>query len=118
MLEVGSRFIKINNVNMLNKLTKSPTINRSITKKVIELHNSGYVFDFLIADSLEIICLQDNRYFLFENVLIKIVDQGYDLLSRSYKYIHTIETYCGDKGLLLNDAIYTSGFTNNQIILL
>jgi len=93
---------------MIESITvKAPRINGSITKKIIDLHNVGYVFDFLILDQQEVICLQDNGHFPKENVLVKVMGQGYDLFSHSFKYIHTIETSCGKRGLLLADQVYT-----------
>jgi hypothetical protein len=92
---------------MIETITqKAPKINGSITKKIIDLHNIGYVFDFLILDQQEVICLQDNRHFSKENVLVKVMGQGYDLFSHSFKYIHTIETNCGKRGLLLADRVH------------
>ncbi|WP_142530143.1 hypothetical protein [Pedobacter westerhofensis] len=86
---------------------KSRKVNGSITRKVIELHNIGYVFDFLMLDQQELICLQDNKHFQKENVNVKVMGQGYDLFSHSFKYIHTIETSCGKRGLLLAEKVYT-----------
>jgi len=92
---------------MENTVVRSPKINGSITKKVIELHHIGYIFDFLMVDQEEVICLQDNKHFAKENVNVKVMGQGYDLFSHSFKYIHTIETSCGKWGLLLADKVYT-----------
>lgn len=90
-----------------NIAVKSRKINSSITDKVIELHNIGYVFDFLISDQEEVICLQDNKHFPRENVDVKVMGQGYDHFSHSFKYIHTIETSCGKWGLMLSDEVVT-----------
>lgn len=92
---------------MESMAVKSRKVNGSITRKVIELHNIGYVFDFSILDQQEVICLQDNKHFRKENVNVKVMGQGYDLFSHSFKYIHTIETSCGKWGLLLADEVFT-----------
>lgn len=92
---------------MVESITvKAPKINSSITRKVIELHNIGYIFDFQILNQQDVICLQDNNHFPKENVQVKMMGQGYDLFSHSFKYVHTIETSCGKRGLLLADQVY------------
>jgi hypothetical protein len=99
----------------MNKIDRSAKrnvrINNTITRKVIELHDCGYVFDFQLSDHQRILCLQENGYISIENVLVKLVDMGYDQLSDSFKYIHTIETCCGKKGLLLADRIAGLGLS-------
>jgi hypothetical protein len=37
---------------------------------------------------------------------VRIVDQVFDYISHSYKYIHTVETACGVRGLLVIEGIY------------
>jgi hypothetical protein len=90
-------------------LSSKKTINGSLTRKVIELQSLGYGNDFQILGHREVLCLQDNQYTAIENMQIKVVDQGYDQLSKSFKYIHTIETDCGKRGLLLADRIVGLG---------
>jgi len=93
---------------MMESMTvKARKVNGSITNKVIELHNDGYIFDFLILDQLEVLCLQDNKRIPREHVLVKVQGQGYDLFSHTFKYIHTIETTCGKRGLLLTEQVYS-----------
>jgi len=82
--------------------------NCSLTKKIIRLHSSGYTLDFYIANDDQIICTQDNSRHNFMHVIINVADQCYDVISHSFKYIHTIETPCGHKGLLMADKIYTT----------
>lgn len=91
-----------------NMTVKAPTINGSLTRKVIELHNNGYEFDFQISDRHEMICLQNNMHFPVEYINVEVIGQGYDLFSRSFKYIHIIETTCGAKGIFLAEQIYNS----------
>jgi len=90
-------------------LTKTRKVNVRATQKVIALHHQGYVFDFCLSDDKKISCLQDSRCFSFENIEINVIDQVYDQFSRSFKYIHTIQTSCGAMGLLLADTIYFVG---------
>lgn len=82
--------------------------NCSLTKKIIRLHNSGYTHDFSVVSNNQIVCLQDNCKHCFIHVIINVVDQCYDVMSHSFKYIHTIETPCGCRGLLMADKIYTT----------
>ncbi len=90
-------------------------LNGSITKRVIELHANGYEYDFLMLGS-HLLCLQNNQRFPVGAVDIKVVDQGYDKLSRSFKYVHVIETCSGEKGLMIVEAIFTnSSFPKRQL---
>jgi hypothetical protein len=46
--------------------------------------------------------------FNLEDVNIEVVDQGYDQLSRSFKYVHTIDTGNGERGVLIAEGILTN----------
>ena len=61
--------------------------------------------DFYPASEKEIICLQDDRNFYIEEVSLKVIDQVFDEISQSYKYIHTIDTGYNCKGLLIIESI-------------
>ncbi|MBS1522489.1 MAG: hypothetical protein JST50_15930 [Bacteroidetes bacterium] len=84
---------------------KHRMVNSSLAHRVIELHDDGYELDFRLAGEREIVCLQDNRKFGFRDVLVKIIDQVFDYMSNTYKYVHTIDTCCGCKGLLVIESI-------------
>jgi hypothetical protein len=94
-------------MNRIKQLFKVRKLNSSMTNKVIELHNTGYDHDFQLQGQQHVLCLQDNRLFNCDNVLIRLVDQNYDNLSHSFKYLHTIDTGCGQKGILLTGKIAT-----------
>lgn len=94
-------------MDRIKRLFGAKKLNSSITNKVIELHNTGYDHDFQLTAQQHLLCLQDNRLFNFDNVLVRLIDQGYDNLSHSFKYIHTIDTGCGQKGILLTSKIAT-----------
>lgn len=83
-------------------------LNRSLTQRVIELHNDGYDQDFLMTGGQHLLCLQNNEDFLLRDVYIKVIDQAYDQLTKSFKYIHSIDTPNGEKGVLVTDTIYTN----------
>jgi hypothetical protein len=83
-------------------------IKSSVTKKIIEMHDKGYVLDFRVSEGPRIVCLQDNVAYNQEWVYIKVIDQFFDRISRQFQYIHTIETTCGRKGLLLDQRLFTS----------
>jgi hypothetical protein len=83
-------------------------IKSSITEKIIEMHHKGYVLDFHVGEDPSIICLQDNVAYSQDKVQIIVIDQCFDRMSKRFQYIHTIETACGRKGLLLNERIYAS----------
>ena len=81
-----------------------------MTRRVIELHAQGYDHDFLLLGE-NLFCLQINQDFPLSQVRIKVIDQAYDQLTRSFKYIHTIDTANGQKGVMVTEAIVTNGWT-------
>jgi hypothetical protein len=94
----------------MNSQEKNHKLNAAITKRVIQLHALGYDCDFLIMGQ-GLLCIQSNQNFPVDAVLIKVVDQGYDQLTHSFKYVHTIDTNNGEKGVMITDAIF-----NNDLI--
>jgi len=80
-------------------------MNSQLSKKVIDLHNKGYELDFVVDEGGQLVCLQNNHEFESCSTLVTLVLQGLDHYSGRYKYIHTIETVCGDKGLLLSECV-------------
>ena len=81
--------------------------NRSLTKKIIELQQLGYEQDFFKSDYDELICLQLDQRFPLDAVEIKLIDQQYDFMSHSFKYLHTVDTDSGQKGIALSNDILT-----------
>ena len=81
--------------------------NAFLTKKIIALHQQGYDQDFRFAGDNLLVCLQTNKYYDLASVTHRLEDQQYDHLSHSFKYLHTIETGSGEKGILLTDGILT-----------
>ncbi|WP_454801735.1 hypothetical protein [Mucilaginibacter phyllosphaerae] len=92
---------------------KTKKLNHDITSRVIDLHGQGYTDDFLPTDDRHFLCLQNSENFDIKDININVIDQGFDQLTNSYKYIHTIETAHGSKGLLIIDFICTSPFFIN-----
>ena len=92
----------------MGKLSEKRITNCSLTKKIIRLHNEGYTFDFHVISNDQIICIQDGTIHCFLCTAINVLDQCYDVITHTYKYVHTIETACGYKGLLVADRIYTA----------
>jgi hypothetical protein len=93
---------------MNNSEKLSRKLNFLLTRRVIELHGQGYDYDFQVLGSRNLICLQSNKNFNLEDLNIKVVDQGYDQLSRSFKYIHTVDTGNGELGVLIAEGIFTN----------
>lgn len=87
-------------------LKKIKRLNALITKRVIELQANGYLYDFKSTEDGQFLCLQDSNNFSIPDISIRLIDQVYDQFSQTYKYIHTVETASGHKGLLLEEAIY------------
>ena len=98
----------------MNEQKSSPTVNGNLTRKVIMLHNQGYDCDFVITIDKRVLCLQDERSFSISEIFIKVIDLCFDEISRSFKYIHTVETCFGDKGLLIDSCICINAFLAHQ----
>ena len=81
-------------------------VNHRLTRKLIDLHTRGYELDFDLLNNRCLICMQDGQCFSEDSATVRIVDQVYDFISDSYKYLHTVETACGKKGILLIEGIY------------
>lgn len=86
--------------------------NNRITRRVIELHEKGFVMDFHLMERCMFQCTQSSDSFAAEDLTITVIDQVFDQFSKSIKYIHTVETSMGYKGVLLCDQVCTSqGFS-------
>ncbi|GAA4314702.1 hypothetical protein GCM10023149_10920 [Mucilaginibacter gynuensis] len=83
-------------------------LNSILTRRVIDLHDKGYIHDFLPLRGQSFLCIQNKEKFGMDELNIIVIDQAYDQFTRTFKYIHTIETPDGSKGLLLADFIYTT----------
>lgn len=88
---------------MRNRSELIKKLNSSITKKVIELQDIGYDCDFLLLANGSVLCIQNNRTYPQNSVLVRQREHGYDLLSQTYKHVHTIETGNGERGVLLTE---------------
>lgn len=91
---------------METKLKHIRKLNFLITKWVIELQDKGYHFDYLMLDKNHLFCIQSNQFVPAESARIKLVDLGYDHLQHCFKYVHTVETYNGENGLLVTEGIF------------
>jgi len=80
-------------------------LNRTLTKWVISLHQEGYTDDFLTVNKQSIQCVQSGEKFDLCDLRVKLIDCGYDLLTHTYQYIHTIDTQIGYRGLLITNGI-------------
>ena len=81
-------------------------VNKDLTQRLIKLHTRGYDLDFCMTCTDYLTCLQNQERFAFEDITIKVVDQVYDFMTNSYKYVHTIDTACGRKGIMVMEGIY------------
>jgi hypothetical protein len=90
-------------------------VNHQLTCRLFNLHAIGYEFDFNLLNNRDLLCVQDNQCFAEENVTVKVIDQVYDFITDSYKYLHTVETVCGKKGILLIEGIYSLHLKINSI---
>jgi hypothetical protein len=90
-------------------------VNHQLTRKLINLHTIGYDLDFDLFVGRSLLCVQDGQCFTEENITVKVIDQVYDFIFDSYKYLHTVETICGKKGILLIEGIYNFHLKINPI---
>lgn len=93
---------------MTNPEKNTRKLNYSLTRRVIELHRKGYDYDFLLLADQQLLCLQNNSNFKVADVSISVIDQGYDQLSRTFKYVHTIDTGNGERGVLIAEGIFAN----------
>lgn len=92
----------------MSMISKTPrVINRAITSQVINLHKQGYDKDFCLQNK-HLLCMQNGVVFHVKDVYIKVIDQAYDQLNHHFKYIHTIDTCNGEKGVMVIDQIFTN----------
>ena len=87
-------------------------INRRLTNWVINLHQNGYIDDFLTVNKDRVQCLQNGESFALCHLQVSLVHCCYDLLTHTYQYIHTIDTQVGCRGLLVTNGILP---LNNQL---
>lgn len=92
-------------------------VNSRLTKKLIALQAKGYEYDFNLLRNRKLSCLQDDECFAEECLSVTVVDQVYDFITGTYKYLHTVETACGKKGILLIEGIYGFHLKFNTISL-
>jgi hypothetical protein len=92
----------------MNSPGKIRKLNFSLTRKVIELQAKGYHYDYLVLCNQHLLCAQNNQAIPMGAVHIQVVDQCYDQLSRSFKYIHTVDTGNGEMGVMVTEAICTN----------
>jgi len=97
--------LKISTMGIISQTPR--IINRAITRRVIDLHSQGYDSDFCLKNRC-LLCMQNEVIFHPNDVDIKVIDQVYDQLSQCFKYIHTIDTCNGEKGVMVIDQIFTN----------
>jgi hypothetical protein len=76
-------------------------VNSELTKLIISCHEQGYTEDFFIDTHSRRVRNQASPEVDYHWFTITVVNQCYDSLTQGYKYIHTVETLCGIKGLLV-----------------
>jgi hypothetical protein len=91
----------------MNTIMKnSVKLNCFLTRMIIKLHEMGYSEDFIRADEGKYVCVQCNGEFSASNLQIKVFNLAFDHFSGCYKYIHTIETHSGLKGVFIADSLH------------
>jgi len=92
-----------------NDLNNKRKVNGVITKHIIALHELGYVNDYHLANGHTVKCLQDETTLSTSMATIKLMSLAYDSLASSFKCLHTVETPCGVKGIMLLNSIFMLG---------
>lgn len=95
-------------IPMNNEIYYKRKLNSLMTKRVIELQAKGFDCDFILLSNNCVMCLQNSDIFPFQSFSVMLIDQVYDNLSESYKYIHAIETISGERGVLLAENVIYS----------
>lgn len=92
--------------NFLADTDSGRLVNKELTNRLIWLHAKGYDHDFCMTCNGYLTCLQNQQQFACYSAIIKVVCQVYDFITYSYKYVHTVETACGCKGIMVVEGIY------------
>lgn len=81
-------------------------MNNFLTRRVVELHQQGYCCDFIVLRDRRFFCVQHNLVHDKGLIRIELVDIAYDKLHRQYKYLYSIDTCSGERGILLLNFLY------------
>ncbi len=70
------------------------------------LQSKGYIYDFRLKEDNQLVCLQIDKIFSSEMIKVKLADLWYNYTTHMCRYVHTIDSMCGIKGLLVAEKIY------------
>ena len=87
---------------------KNRSFSFNFAEKVIELQAKGYHLDYYIGCNRELLCAQNSEAIPSAAVMIDLVGHAYDQLSRRFKYLYTIETCNGEKGVMVADCVFSN----------
>jgi carotenoid cleavage dioxygenase-like enzyme len=97
----------------MNKLiTKTKQCADQIASQIIELHQQGFIYDFIVSEKHVITCLQNNATYDMDQTILLLCGHGYDKRFRSYKFIYVVVTSCGLKGLLVENLVFSKNLIN------
>jgi len=77
-----------------------------LTYKLIELQQHGYEYDFILLRDYSVVCIQDKQHFGENDIKITTAENEFDALTGGFKFLFTVETLCGRKGVLLVESAY------------
>jgi hypothetical protein len=80
-------------------------VNTRLTKTIIQCHEAGYTEDFVYNGPGIGITDYDCPQVIHQFFTATVIDMGYDTLAGEYKYIYTIVTNCGRKGILVANRL-------------
>ncbi len=79
-------------------------VNHSLTRMIIDLHEKGYSSDFFKVEETLYAGMIPDYGFLLSTVHIQVLSLFYDPSVRKWKYVHTVETHTGVKGVLITEV--------------
>jgi hypothetical protein len=93
-------------MNDMIELASSKRLQGIESSLLNSLQGKGYTYDFRLQKDNQLLCLQNNKTFSGEKVKVGLADLCYDYTTHDCKYVHTIDSACGIKGLLVAEKIY------------
>lgn len=84
---------------------KNKNVNNRLTQTIIKCHEAGYTEDFFYNGPSTGIIDHNWPQEIHETFTAAVIDMGFDSLTGEYKYVYTIVTNCGKKGILVANRL-------------
>ena len=83
-------------------------LNAKIARRVMEFHVKGFTNDFFEDGEHILVSFQSSYEIVHGQASVKLIDQYQHKPENDFRYLHSVETTEGEKGLLLSRRIRTS----------